>query len=65
MERLSEDGKWQQSKRRKTTKTAADIVNQWTSSNPEASWIDEVQKMDKVSDAPSFHSHNLNYYHNH
>ncbi|KAI8891219.1 hypothetical protein K501DRAFT_166707 [Backusella circina FSU 941] len=47
MERLSEDGKWQQSKRRKMTKTAADIVNQWTNNTSEANWIDDVKKIDK------------------
>jgi hypothetical protein len=49
MERISEEGEWRRSKRRKTTaQTAAEIVNQWTKSNTNATWIDDVKHIEEV-----------------
>ncbi|GAA5805800.1 gamma-tubulin complex component protein [Helicostylum pulchrum] len=46
MERISEDGEWRRSKRRRTTeKTAAEIINQWTKSNTDFSWTKSVREI--------------------
>lgn len=51
MERISEEGEWRKSKRRKTItkKTAAEIMSQWTKSNTECTWIEEVKMMEEVT----------------
>lgn len=51
MERISEEGEWRKSKRRKTItqKTAAEIMSQWTKSNTDCTWIEEVKSMEEVS----------------
>jgi hypothetical protein len=49
MERISEEGEWRKSKRRKTTtKTAAEIVNQWTKSNTDCTWMVQVKTIEEV-----------------
>lgn len=49
MERISEVGEWRKSKRRKTItqKTAAEIMSQWTKSNTDCTWIEEVKSMEE------------------
>ncbi|KAG0174935.1 Gamma-tubulin complex component 4 [Apophysomyces sp. BC1034] len=51
VERVAEDGAWQRSKRRKTVKTAAEIVNEWTENFGETTvqyaWIDQIMDMEK------------------
>lgn len=49
MERISEDGEWRRSKRRRTTaKTAAEIVTQWTKSSTDFSWMQDVKDLEEV-----------------
>lgn len=49
MERISEDDEWRKSKRRRTTtKTAAEIVTQWTKSTTDFSWMEDVKNIEEV-----------------
>ncbi|KAI8981515.1 gamma-tubulin complex component protein [Pilobolus umbonatus] len=52
MEHLSENGEWIGNKRRKTAKTAAEIVNQWTKSN-DFTWLERVQEIEEKFSALS------------
>ncbi|KAI8098255.1 Spc98 family-domain-containing protein [Gilbertella persicaria] len=43
MEKISQEGHWRRSKKRKTApKTASEIVNQWTNATHEQSWLQDV-----------------------
>ncbi|CAO3678468.1 unnamed protein product [Rhizopus microsporus] len=44
MEKMSEEGEWRKSKRRRIRKTAADIVDEWTR-NDSTSWLNEVERI--------------------
>jgi hypothetical protein len=49
MERISEEGEWRKSKRRRTTtRTAEEIVNQWTKST-DCTWMEEVKTIEEVN----------------
>lgn len=47
MEKMSEEGEWRKSKRRRIRKTAADIVDEWTR-NDSTSWLSEVERIQEV-----------------
>lgn len=49
MERISEEGEWRKSKRRRTAvKTAAEIVTQWTKSPADFLWMQDVKDLEEV-----------------
>ncbi|KAI9025017.1 gamma-tubulin complex component protein [Phycomyces nitens] len=50
VERISDDGVWQTTKRRRTTKTAAEIVDEWTRNSgkpmPRYAWMDQIDAIE-------------------
>ncbi|KAL0089548.1 gamma-tubulin complex component protein [Phycomyces blakesleeanus] len=50
VERISEDGVWQSTKRRRTTKTVAEIVDEWTKNSgkpmPRYAWMDQIDAIE-------------------
>lgn len=45
MEKLTKEGEWRVNKRRKTTKTAKDIVYNWTAHEEPSFWLQDVERL--------------------
>ncbi|KAI9271984.1 Spc98 family-domain-containing protein [Sporodiniella umbellata] len=47
MEKLAEEGEWRTSKRRRTTKTASEIVNNWMADEEAPLWMSDIENIEE------------------